>query len=163
MHIKWLLLALMSFPAIAPAQSIIWVTHLATYHSNNGSVAPPYRREMAITIDTDGKGTIRQCTGYRMADAQQNCASAEFWVPAEAIEQLLAAVQASDLVQRPIKAQENPPVGGGITAGTITLDNVVYPIDAFPVAEDAERASALLYAILAVVPPNAKSATSLPD
>lgn len=142
MRTLWLaMVALLSSPAVA--QEVV-----ATLYTHNGTVAPPYHRNLRALITADGMVTLRACKGYGDGDCRT------FAGPAGegAIAAILAAAGAAGLPGRPLAEEPMPPVGGGSTSGAVVIGGQTVALPAFPVEADRERTEALLSAIRAAIP-----------
>jgi hypothetical protein len=129
---------------------------LATLYSHNGTVAPPYHRNLAVEIDGDGTVRLRACRGYGKADG--DCRDGTAAATPAALAAILAAARDAGLPGRPIAEDRSPPVGGSATSGSVRIDGTVARLPAFPAAADLDRCAEVLAAILAAVPPEAVEA-----
>jgi hypothetical protein len=123
---------------------------LASLHSDNGTVAPPYRVDQAVEIAADGMVRLRVCKGY--ATDPSACSSLAGQARPEALAAIAEAARAAGIVVRPIAEDPMPPVGGGTVSGAVWIDGKAYPVPPFPVEADRTRAAAVLAAISAAVP-----------
>lgn len=143
-----LALALLSLPVAAAAEV------LATLHSHNGTLPPPYRRDLSAEIDADGTVRLRACKGYGEASCHSLTAQAD---PA-AVAGILAAARAAGLPGRPVAEDPSPPVGGGAVSGSVVVDGTRAVLPPFPAFPDLTRNADVLAAILAALPQDAMAA-----
>jgi hypothetical protein len=141
-----LVLCLVPLPALAQEAPV-----LATYSANSGSLPPEYAWETNVTIYTDGRLTLRRCTGYETEGPA--CKDRKAKVAPEALEAIRAAAQASGLADAPAKPSDYPMVGGSVIFATVMLDGVTVTLPSDVAESDATRVAAVLRAVEAAIPP----------
>lgn len=123
---------------------------IATLSSNNGTVPPMYHRHQTVRIVTDGAVTLRACRGYGDTDAA--CITATGRTTPEAVAAIVAAARAAGLPEQPVTPDPEPPIGGGMTFGTVFVDGAAADLPAFPIEADRGRTQAVVDAIRAAIP-----------
>lgn len=142
MRTFWLaIMALFSGPALA--QDIV-----ATLYTHNGTVAPPYHRNLRALVAADGMVTLRACKGYGDSD----CVTLSGPAPQGAVAAILAAAGVAGLPGRPLAEDPMPPVGGGATSGSVVIEGQTVALPAFPAEADRARTNDVLAAIQAAIP-----------
>ena len=142
MRTLWLaIMALFSGPALAQEP-------LATLYTHNGTLPPPYHRNLRVLIGADGMVTLRACKGY----GDDDCGTFAGRAAEGAVAAILAAAEAAGLPGQPLAEDPMPPVGGGATSGSVVVGGQTVALPAFPVEADRARAEAVLAAIRAAVP-----------
>jgi hypothetical protein len=142
MRTLWLAMVAL-FSGSALAQEVV-----ATLYTHNGTVAPPYHRNLRVLITADGIVTLRACKGYGDSD----CST--FAGPAREgeVAAILAAAEAAGLPGRPLAEDPMPPVGGGSTSGSVVIRGQTVALPAFPIEGDQDRTQTVLSAIAAAIP-----------
>lgn len=123
---------------------------LAEYWANSGSLPPEYAWDVTVTIHTDGQVILTHCKGY--ATEPPGCKTRKGKADAAKLDAIRAAVAEADLIANPARTSDEIIVGGGITAGRVTLDGQKINLPSLPVVEDANRVSMVLRAVYAAIP-----------
>lgn len=129
---------------------------VATLYSHNGSLPPPYHRNLTAEIDRDGTVTLTACKGY----GDDDCETVSGTAPAEAIAAIETAARQAGLPGSPLRENPDPPVGGGAVTATVVLDGATATLPAFVRPEDEARKAAVIAAIEAAIPADLSSAAS---
>jgi len=132
-----------------------------SFSTSNGTVSPDYRWDLDFTIDAAGQGVLRRCTGY--ATEGDACRSHSFAVPQARRDAIAAAVRSGDLLQRQARPIPMPPIGGGATAATLTVDGQQVVLPPWPIQADSERVGAVRRAIRDAIPATAHAAVGHTD
>lgn len=128
----------------------------ATYGYDNGSLPPPYREEFRAAFSHEGQVRLTACRGY----GEEGCVSLEAEMRPGAAERIAAAARASGLAEKPAQKDPEPPIGGGLAWGEVVLGGATYSAIALPAPEDASRVEALLAALDAELPEDARKAVN---
>jgi hypothetical protein len=145
----------LAFTITCAAATVASAAALAELHSNNGTVAPPYRVDVTVTVDADLLVTMTVCKGYDEA----NCEVTTGLTTDAALAAIEAAGRAAGCPGKPLAELENPPVGGGFTSGHVLVDGVLCALPAFAVPADEDRKQSIIAAINAAMPPQLAPAT----
>jgi hypothetical protein len=121
---------------------------IAVLQSNNGTVAPPFRVDVTVTVEADLLVTITECKAYD----ETNCRSFEGRTTAAALAAIETAARSAGCIASPLQEEPNPPVGGGFLWGVVQIDGVRCALPAFAAAADEPRKSAIVAAINLAVP-----------
>jgi hypothetical protein len=130
---------------------------LVSYSTSNGTVAPPYRWDLGFSINAEGRGTLEVCSGYATSGTAGACKSETFTVPEAKLNNIRAAAIASNLNTRPAAENRDPPVGGGVTSGSVALNGDTYRLIPFTQGADAQRTETVLNAITAAIPDDVRT------
>lgn len=123
---------------------------LAEYWANSGSLPPEYAWDVTVTIHTDGQVILTHCKGY--ATKPPGCKTRKGKADAAKLDAIRAAVVEADLIAKPARASDEVIVGGGASAGTVTIDGEKRSLPSFPVIDDANRVGLVMQAIYAAIP-----------
>jgi hypothetical protein len=134
---------------------------LATLHSHNGSLPPPFHSSLTVTVELDGTLSLRTCQGYDTEGPA--CKVARGRAVEGGVEAIRAAVAAAGLAERPATEDPMPPIGGGVTSGSVVLDGRTIALPGFPVEADRARVGAVLAAIMAAVPSDLRASGTAPS
>lgn len=124
---------------------------VAIWGMQNGTLPPPYHWTLRAAIAGEGRVTMRFCRGY--SDADTDCGAAEGMAPEGAVQAILAAAKAADLLTRPVAEDPRPPVGGATVWGSVRMNGQELALPPFPAKPDAARVQAVMAAIAAAIPP----------
>lgn len=140
--------SLLGLPAACLVASGAAAAPLAVLSSNNGSLPPPYRVDVTLTLEADGTVTLATCKGYDETD----CETRTGRTTEAALRAVEAAARGSGCVASPLRDEPSPPVGGGFVHGAVVVDGVACALPAFVLSADEPRKSAVIAAIRAAVP-----------
>lgn len=138
-----LLLAILAAPAAAEE------TPLASYWRNSGSLPPEYAWELTATISETGSLVLRHCKGY--ATEGPGCETREGQVERPALDAILDAARASDLLATPAAEPEEPMVGGPGRGGAVWLDGGKLTLPAQVAVPDEARVAHVLDVIAGAI------------
>lgn len=124
---------------------------LVEYATDSGSLPPEYAWETSITIQADGRLTLKHCKGYETEGPA--CKTRRATVSDDDLAAILAAARDSNLATTPARPTEYPMVGGGSTSAVVYLDGTEVVLLSQPADADAERVGKVLAAIAAAIPP----------
>lgn len=144
------------------AASATWATAaavaaepVATLHSHNGTLPPPYHRSLSVSIEADGRVTLKDCTGYD----ESGCSTFTGEADGAALAAIDAAARTAGCPGNPLTENDNPPVGGGASSGGVLVDGTLCALPPYVIAEDEARKASVIAAIGAAIP---ASLTSVP-
>ena len=123
---------------------------LASYWQNSGSLPPEYAWELTATISETGLLVLRHCKGY--ATEGPGCETREAQVDRPALDAILDAARASDLLANPAAEPEEPMVGGPGRGGAVWLDGGRLILPAQAAVSDEARVAHVLDTIAAAIP-----------
>jgi hypothetical protein len=123
---------------------------LAEYWANSGSLPPEYAWDVTVTIHTDGQVILTHCKGY--ATEPPGCKTRKGKADAAKLDAIRAAVVEADLIANPARTSDEVIVGGGASAGRVTLDGQKISLPSQPVVEDANRVGMVLRTVYDAIP-----------
>ena len=143
--IALLLILACPLPALAQDSAVF-----ARFWTSSGSLPPEYAWDAEVTFLTDGTLTLKHCTGYETEGPACQVRTAK--VDATALEAIRTAIVAADLVATPAREDQNPPVGGGATGGSVVMGGAEIGLPPWPIPADKKRVAKVLAAIHAAIP-----------
>ncbi len=121
------------------------------YHSDNGSLPPPYRRSTEIVVDVDGKGTLTRLHGYDGNDPARRFEHS-FAVTPEQRQAFVRRVEELGLWTTVWRERDRVPVGGPLVHVRFQRGAQSVSLPAFPLESQRDAVEALRAEVLALVP-----------
>jgi hypothetical protein len=120
------------------------------YEWREGSLPPPYHYEYTITVQADGLVTLTMVPDYPGAGVPVWTES--LTLDAGALDTLFALLVAEDAFTTNWRAEDLPPVGGGLDWLTLTANGRTVELPPYPIEAQAASADRIQDAVIALVP-----------